>query len=297
LEFDEMTAIAILGAGRMASALARTLLANGHDVHVWNRTVERARALEAAGAIAAPTAERAVASAEVVIVNLLDYAVSDSQLLRRPVADALKGKVLIQLTSGSPSMAQQTGTWATRNGTAYLDGAIMATPNFIGRPETLILYSGSGDAYERHSSTLNALAGRSAFVGEDFGLASALDCALLSQMWGTLFGTLQAIAINRAENIPQETYEAYLPLMQPVIDAAALDLMQRLKEGRDAGDAATLATVGVHSASFRHMLDIVADRQLNPAVAEGFNRLFRMAIEAGHGADDFAVLARFMGIR
>lgn len=292
-----MTAIAILGAGRMASALARTLLANGHDVHVWNRTAEKAQALEAAGAIAAPTAEGAVALAEVVIVNLLDYAASDSQLLRSAVAGALTGKVLVQLTSGSPRAAQQTGTWATRNGIAYLAGAIMATPDLLGRPGTLILYSGSADAFEKHSSMLTALGGKSVFVGEGFGLASALDSALLSQMWGTLFGTLQAIAINRAENIPQQTYEAYLPLMQPVIDAAAVDLMRRLKDGRDTGDAETLATIAAHNAAFRHVLDIIDDRQLNPAVAGGFDRLFRMAIEAGREADDFAVLGRYMGVR
>ncbi|MGO7902942.1 NAD(P)-dependent oxidoreductase, partial [Rhizobium ruizarguesonis] len=57
-------------------------------------------------------------------------------------------------------------------------------------------------------------------MGEDFGKASALDSALIAQMWGTLFGTLQALAINRDESIDADTYAGFLPLVQPVIDAA-----------------------------------------------------------------------------
>jgi 3-hydroxyisobutyrate dehydrogenase-like beta-hydroxyacid dehydrogenase len=37
--------IAFLGLGKMGSAMARRLLAAGHEVTVWNRTRERADAL------------------------------------------------------------------------------------------------------------------------------------------------------------------------------------------------------------------------------------------------------------
>jgi 3-hydroxyisobutyrate dehydrogenase-like beta-hydroxyacid dehydrogenase len=294
LEFDPMTTIGFLGAGRMGTALVRTLLKNGHDVHVWNRTAEKAEALAAFGARAKATPEEAIGGADVAIVNLLDYAASDAQLRRAAVTEALKGSLLVKLTSGSPMTGRETGEWATSNGIAYLDGAIMATPDLIGGPETLVLYSGSRPHFEQHQTLFMCLGGKSAFVSEDFGAASALDSALLAQMWGTLFGALQALAVARGENVDADTYANFLKQSQPVIDAATHDLMQRVRDGRDRGDEETLASIAAHSAAFHHLRDIVRERGINPAISDAFGSLLEAAIAKGHQDDDFAMLARFM---
>ena len=292
-----MTTIGFLGAGRMGAALVKTLLEADHGVHVWNRTAEKAQALAGFGAIPEPTPERAAEAAEIVIVNLLDYEASDAQLRKPAVAEALKGKLLVQLTSGSPKTARETGKWADDHGIAYLDGAIMATPNFIGGAETVILYSGSKAHFNKHEALFKALGGKSAFVGEDFGTASALDSALLSQMWGTLFGTLQALAICRAEDIEFDTYAGFLTAAQAIIDGASQDLMERIRDGRDLGDAETLATIAAHSSAFHHLRDLVAERGLNPAFGDALGGLLETALRNGHQDDDFAVLARFMGAK
>lgn len=289
-----MTTIGFLGAGRMGTALVRTLLKNGHDVHVWNRTPEKVEALAAFGARAKATPEEAISGADMAIVNLLDYAASDAQLRRPAVTEALKGKLLVQLTSGSPMTGRETGEWATSNGIAYLDGAIMATPDLIGDPETLVLYSGSRPDFEQHEALFMCLGGKSAFVSEDFGAASALDSALLAQMWGTLFGALQALAVTRVENIDADTYANFLKQSQPVIDAATQDLMQRVRDGRDRGDEDTLASIAAHSAAFHHLRDVVRERGINPAISDAFGSLLETAIAKGHQDDDFAMLARFM---
>lgn len=292
-----MTAIGFLGAGRMGAALVRTLLEAGHGVHVWNRTAEKAEALAAFGAVPELVPERAAGAAEIVIVNLLDYEASDAQLRKPAVAEALKGKLLVQLTSGSPKTARETGKWAGERGIAYLDGAIMATPNFIGGADTVILYSGAKAQFEKHEALFRALGGKSAFVGEDFGTASALDSALLSQMWGTLFGALQALAICRAEGIEHDAYAGFLAAAQPIIDGALKDLMARIRDGRDLGDAETLATLAAHGSAFHHLRDLIAERGLNPAFGDALGGLLETAIRNGHQDDDFAVLARFMGAK
>ncbi|OHV76135.1 6-phosphogluconate dehydrogenase [Rhizobium sp. LCM 4573] len=281
----------------MGSALVKSLLEAGHSVHVWNRTAEKAQALADFGAVPEPSAERAAGPAEIVIVNLLDYEASDAELRKPDVAEALKGKLLVQLTSGSPKTARETGRWAGDHGIAYLDGAIMATPNFIGGAETVILYSGSKTHFEKHEGLFKALGGKSAFVGEDFGTASALDSALLSQMWGTLFGTLQALAVCRAEGIEHDVYAGFLMSAQPMIDGAQQDLMERIRDGRDLADAQTLATVAVHNVAFHHLRDLIADRDLNPAFGDALGSLLETALRNDHQDDDFAVLARFMGAK
>src|SRR3569623_189104 len=55
--------IAVLGTGLLGSNFTRALIKKGETVHVWNRTFERAKALEADGAKAFADAAQAVAGA------------------------------------------------------------------------------------------------------------------------------------------------------------------------------------------------------------------------------------------
>jgi 3-hydroxyisobutyrate dehydrogenase-like beta-hydroxyacid dehydrogenase len=115
----------------------------------------------------------AIAASDIVVVNVIDYAAANN-LLRSPSTTAvLRSKLLVQVTSGSPSQARDTGEWAIKHGIAYLDGAIMATPNFIGERSATILYSGSREAFDKNKDVFLVLSGNAVHVGDDFGRAFA----------------------------------------------------------------------------------------------------------------------------
>lgn len=283
--------VCVLGAGRMGSSIARTFLDRGYQTWVWNRTAAKCGPLAALGAKVAASVEDGVHAADVVIINVLDYAASEALLKQDRVASAMADKAIVQLTSGSPRLAREEARWAEAHGAGYLDGAIMATPDFIGKPETSLLYSGSRDVFEAHKTLLFALGGGTSYVGDVPGQASALDTALLTQMWGGLFGALQGMAVAEAEGIGLETFRSHVSAFKPVVDAAQFDLIDRTNAHRFAGDHATLASLGAHYSAFQHLLEACEERGLNAALPHAMDTIFRQALSQGGPEDDFASLA------
>ena len=64
--------VAVLGTGIMGAPMARNIAAAGHDVRVWNRTREKAEALEGAGVTVADSPAEAVEGADFVLTMLAD---------------------------------------------------------------------------------------------------------------------------------------------------------------------------------------------------------------------------------
>src|SRR4051795_8910127 len=97
-----MATIAVLGTGRMGSAIVRRLLDTGHRVTVWNRTAGKTEPLVAAGARAAPTP--AGPDADVVITML-----TDARAVRDVVARAelRPGSVLVEMSTIGPAAVRE----------------------------------------------------------------------------------------------------------------------------------------------------------------------------------------------
>ncbi|WP_204037119.1 NAD(P)-dependent oxidoreductase [Micromonospora qiuiae] len=99
-----MTDIAVLGTGRMGTAVARRLLAGGNRVSVWNRTPTKARALAAAGAHVATTPAAAVARADLVLTLLTDAAAVEATLFGADstLAALRSGAIVVQMSTIAP---------------------------------------------------------------------------------------------------------------------------------------------------------------------------------------------------
>ncbi|MEU5875727.1 NAD(P)-binding domain-containing protein [Glycomyces sp. NPDC047369] len=191
--------VAVLGLGAMGSAIAARLRGTGHDTVVWNRTAAKTVPHVEAGSTAAATAAEAVNAADTVLVVLFDHASVREHL--DPLAADLKGRRVVNLTTTTPDQSRETAAWAAEHGLTYLDGAIMATPDMIGTPVARLLYSGDRASYEVAHGVLEAL-GAADYEGEDAGLASLKDMALLTAMYQMFAGFLQAAAMMRTVGVP-----------------------------------------------------------------------------------------------
>jgi 3-hydroxyisobutyrate dehydrogenase-like beta-hydroxyacid dehydrogenase len=288
-----MKTISILGAGRMGAALVRAFARAGHSVTVWNRTPHKAKALEAEGAKVAATPLDTV-SAELVVDIVSDYAAS-REVLREPgVARALRGKTLLELATGTPAEARAAAGWASEQGIRYLDGAIMATPDAIGKPGCTILYAGSRELFDEHNAALKAIADSGIYVGSSIGHANVLDNAILATLWGSVQGALLGAAICEAEQFPVAAFRQALEGSWPIVLPLLLAALGRVAERRWAADAQTQSTLGPCLASARHIVEISKQHRIDPALPEAFLRVFQRAADAGHGDGDAA--AAYIGL-
>ena len=73
--------IAFLGLGNMGAHLVKLLLTSRHEVVVWNRSAEKARALAAEGAVVADRPAEAAKTAEIVFSMLNDDAAVEGVVL------------------------------------------------------------------------------------------------------------------------------------------------------------------------------------------------------------------------
>jgi len=212
--------VTVIGAGRMGSALATALFHKGFTTTVWNRNVARTEALSKLGLRVPHSVDESVREADIVVVCVSDYGTT-LHLLREPVIEsALRGKILVQLSSGTPKEAREMDSWARRCGISYLDGAILGSPVGIGTPACTIFYSGPAELFNRAQQVLLAFGDRTVFVGNEIGHAAAFDVAVLTFGVSAMLGFLQGQVVWENENLPAggflETIKGMMPVMQSI---------------------------------------------------------------------------------
>ncbi|CAG7653067.1 NAD(P)-dependent oxidoreductase [Paenibacillus allorhizosphaerae] len=280
--------VTIIGLGMMGSALARAFLKEGHPTTVWNRAAGKAGTLAAMGAAVAGTAAEAVAASPLVVICVLDYEVMNEILAS--AGGILSGRVLVNLTNGTPAQARNAAAWAARQGAEYLDGGIMAVPQMIGAPGALVLYSGSPSSFTMYQQSLESL-GASHYVGEDPGLASLYDLALLSAMFGMFGGFFQAVAMVRAEMIPASVFT---PLVIPWL-SAMMNAFPRMAQAVDTGEHGTdVSSLNINKSSFVNLIEASRDLGLSADLMTPLQALVNRGVAEGYGADGLSRLVELI---
>ncbi|MDP9869646.1 MULTISPECIES: NAD(P)-dependent oxidoreductase [Streptosporangium] len=285
---DNKTPVTVVGLGLMGQALAAAFLAAGHPTTVWNRTAGKADDLVARGAVRAATVAEAVAASPLTVVCVVTYEAVDDVL--DAAGGGLAGRVLVNLTNGTPGQARRTGARVAGLGADYVDGGIMAVPQMIAGPGALILYSGARAAFETHRQALEVL-GEARYLDGDPGTAPLYDLALLTAMYGMFGGFYQSLAMVRAAGIKAEEFTpmvtAWLAAMAASMPAAAAEV--------DAGEYATkVSNLAMNQAAFPNFIDANRALGLSPDLLLPIKALIDRAVAEGHGGDGLARLVELI---
>jgi len=281
--------VTVIGLGDMGGKLASVLLENGYKVTVWNRDSKKADALVTAGAILAASAADAILSSPILIMCVKDYDASHSILKTNDAFKALNGRLLIELSTGTPKKARKGRELADAAGAGYLDGAILATPPQVGRPDTPVFISGENAAYQKATTVMKTLAGGLQYMGDKDGNAAAWDLAFLSCLFGGMVGFYHGAALLESENISVEDYGNMMAALAPVTG-------EMIKyEGKVIGNdlfTEVQSSLTTSSVTFKLLLEHAEEAGIAKDWPQFGMALFQKALNAGYGPEQVATVVK-----
>jgi 3-hydroxyisobutyrate dehydrogenase-like beta-hydroxyacid dehydrogenase len=275
----------------MGSTLARLLLRAGHPVTVWNRTSAKADPLVREGATLARSPVAAVGASPVVVVCVYDYKAAKDILDTKEVASALAGRVLIQLTTGSPREARDSEAWALRHGADYVDGAIQAAPSQMAKPHTTILVSGAEAAFRRSEPVLQVFGGNVKYLGDQVATAAAMDLATLSYVYGALLGFFHGARIAESEGFRVDRYGALVAEISPSFGEFFRHEGAVIQSGRYEVSESPLR---ISVEATERLAQAARDSGINSELPAFASEWFRRAMAAGHGDEEVAAVIKVL---
>jgi 3-hydroxyisobutyrate dehydrogenase-like beta-hydroxyacid dehydrogenase len=148
--------IAILGTGKMGSAIAGRLAESGFELTLWNRTRARAEALGIGTVADTPAA--AVRNADVVISNLTGpEAVRSTYLGQDGAVSEGAGKLFIEMSTAGPDLLPPLAADIAAAGGRLVDAPILGAPPLMRAGKAAILVGGDDGDVNLAETVLSAL--------------------------------------------------------------------------------------------------------------------------------------------
>jgi len=280
-----MAKIAWLGTGMMGSGFVEALRRRGDEVVVWNRTSEKAHALERFGARAVDDPREAVKGVDRVHSILSDDASVDAMLDRLDGAIA-SGTPVVDHTTVAPRPTAARFERCAERVIEFLHAPVFMSPQACRDGTGLMLCSGPHERLMRVESELKKMTGTLWYVGERTDKAAALKLFGNEMLLAIVAGLADGFALMRSVGIgPQEAHELFAHFKP----GGAIEMRGKaMAEGKFTPPAFELSMARKDA---RLMLESAASGgvalHVLPAIAARMDEL----LAEGHGGEDMGVLA------
>jgi 3-hydroxyisobutyrate dehydrogenase len=278
--------IAFFGMGLLGSNFVRAYRRRGEDVHVWNRTPAKARALEADGAKAFDDPAEAARGAARVHLTLSDDAAVDD-VLERARPGFAPGVVIVDHTTTSPTGTRARAERWKERGVDFLHAPVFMGPQNALEGTGIMLASGDEARVERLRPALAKMTGKLVYLGPEPERAASF------KLFGNLFlmfmtaGVAEVLTLAKALGVKPEDAGALFDTFNP-----ATSLGARAKRMTSAEFTPPSWELAMARKDARLMLE-EGERHgvplpMLPAIAATMDRF----LARGHAHDDWTVIAK-----
>ncbi|MCW5223229.1 NAD(P)-dependent oxidoreductase [Verminephrobacter aporrectodeae subsp. tuberculatae] len=286
--------VGIIGLGAMGAGIARTLRANGYEVHACDLRPGAAAAFAAQGGVACGTPAEVAAACEVLVSVVVDAAQTESVLFGAGgAAAAMKPEsTFIMCSTVDPNWSVALEERLGQVGIHYIDAPISGGAAKAAAGQMTVMSSARPQAYARAGAVLEAMAGKVYRLGERAGVGSQVK--IINQL-------LAGVHIAAAA-------EAMALGLRAGVDAAALYEVITHSAGNSwmfenrmahvlAADYTPLSAVDIFVKDLGLVLDTARASKFPLPLASTAHQMFMQASTAGFAKeDDSAVIKIFPGI-
>jgi 3-hydroxyisobutyrate dehydrogenase len=151
--------VGFIGLGIMGQGMTRNLLKAGIDVTVWNRTRQKAEALQAEGATVADSPAQLAAQCDMILICVSDTPDVEAVILGEGgVLEGIQaGALVIDMSTISPQATRQLGAHLAAKGAAMLDAPMSGGSEGAARGTLSIMVGGEEAHFQRALPILQAM--------------------------------------------------------------------------------------------------------------------------------------------
>lgn len=284
-----MSRVAWIGTGLMGLPMAARVVAAGHRVTVWNRTLSRAKPLAVRGAEIASTPAEAVRGAEVVITMLAgpdalkSVLIGDSGMASAMSADA----VLIEMSTVGPAAVREAVTVLPK-GAQVLDAPVLGSVPQALEGTLRIFVGGEPDIYERWAGLLSAI-GDPNYVGPS-GSGAAMKLVVNSTLVALMSTLAEALSLADALALDQRR------VLDMLADSPIGTTVRSKRDHLDSGRYPPRFRLELAAKDARLAVEAAEGHGRDPRIARAARSWLEDAVKSGYGDLDYsAVIAHVRG--
>ncbi|WIE55241.1 MULTISPECIES: NAD(P)-dependent oxidoreductase [unclassified Curtobacterium] len=276
--------VTVLGTGAMGAGVAGSLLREGHDVTVWNRSAQRAQPLGEQGATVATSPADAVASAQVVLLTLFDID-AVLEVLGQAADAAPESAIWVQSSTIGLEGTERVVRVAAEHGITLVEAMMLGTKGPAEQGKLTMLAAGPQEFLDRVRPVLEAISVKIVVAGDAVGAGTALKLAANAWIASITAATAQSLTLTTALGLDPD-------LFLQAIDGSASDSQYAHTKGAamiaDRFDP-QFALDGLRK-DIGLMVDAANESGVSTTLLDALVTVYGQASAAGHGGDDIAAV-------
>jgi 3-hydroxyisobutyrate dehydrogenase len=285
--------LALIGTGIMGAGMGRNLVEAGLSVRAWNRTREKADAIE--GAVIADSPAAAATGADAVMTMVTDKAALRSVMTDEDGALAAMDEDAVWIQSSTIGIegTAEMAALADEAGRAFVDAPVLGTRKPAEEGKLVVLASGDAEAIARAEPVFNAIGAKLVELGDEPGAASRMKVAVNAWLLTLNVNVAETLAFAEALGVdPAKVLEI---LDGNPVGSPYAQLKGKAILGRDYEPASFPLAIGAKDLGL--VLEAAAGAGIDLALAPAAKRRFEEALEMGHGELDMAAVYEAVGAR
>jgi 3-hydroxyisobutyrate dehydrogenase len=287
-----MTEVSLAGLGHMGIPIAERILAAGHPLTVWNRSPEKASALEQQGASVAERPEQLLERADVCVTIVADDRALEEVVLGEHgvLAGARPGTgVLIDMSTVSVDASRRVAEGAEARGVAYLRAPVSGNPGVVRAGNLTVIVSGPAAAFQQVEALLREI-GPNVYLVGGAEEARVVKLALQVMIGGTAELMSEALVLGEAGGVDRAT------LLEVMGNSAVGSPFVKYKTAPlVADDYSPTFTTAMMQKDVALILEFAASRGVSLPVTSRLEDILRKTAESGYADTD--LMALFLWLR